>query len=58
VTQLYRHAQGRLDEIGEGVALDQLEARFAQSGHRFRELLVGLVTHESFRLVATKEVGP
>jgi hypothetical protein len=49
VTQLFRHANSRLDEEGEGPALDHLDTLFASSGYRFRELLVALVTHESFR---------
>ena len=57
VKQLFRHAQGRLDTSGERVAIDQLKDQFAEKGYRFRELLVSLVTHESFR-VAAKEVTP
>jgi uncharacterized protein DUF1592/uncharacterized protein DUF1588/uncharacterized protein DUF1595/uncharacterized protein DUF1585 len=52
VQQLYRHANGRLDAAGEAAALDQIDARFADGGYRFRELLVALVTHPSFRFLA------
>lgn len=58
VTQLFRHAQSRLDDSGEGPAIEQLDASFAASGYRFRELLVALVTHDSFRFVAPIEVTP
>ncbi|MEQ9321727.1 MAG: DUF1585 domain-containing protein, partial [Polyangiaceae bacterium] len=65
VTQLYRHAQGRLDAKQERAAIDQLEALFEQSGYRFGELLVALVTHDGFRYVgpenpdtASEEVSP
>ena len=57
VTQLYRHAQGRLDASEEAGAIDQLEARFEESGYRFNELLVGLVGHDSFRYVAAANTG-
>lgn len=49
VEQLYRHAQGRLQTDSEEVNIDQIDAEFAASGHRFRELLVHLVTHDSYR---------
>jgi hypothetical protein len=55
VTQLFRHAQGRLDEATEGAALRQLDEQFADSGYRFRELMVSLVAHDSFRFVAVPE---
>lgn len=59
VTQLYRHAQGRLDATEEEGALATLEALFDESGYRFGELLVALVTHDSFRYVApAEEVSP
>lgn len=51
VKQLFRHANARLETEGETVALDDLSARFADEDHRFSELLVQLVTHESFRYV-------
>jgi Protein of unknown function (DUF1592)/Protein of unknown function (DUF1588)/Protein of unknown function (DUF1595)/Protein of unknown function (DUF1585) len=57
VTQLYRHAQGRLDAEAEAGAIEQLDSQFASSGYRFRELLVALVTHEAFRYVALLEGG-
>ena len=57
VTQLYRHAQARLDEKGEKAALDELDASFAETGYDFRALLLSLVTHESFRTVRATEGG-
>lgn len=58
VKQVFRHTQSRLDGKGERVAIDELDALFADSGYRFRELLVALVTHESFRYVTAAEVTP
>ena len=58
VTQLYRHAQSRLDADGEEAAINDLDAVFADNGYRFRELLVALVTHESFRYLKATEVTP
>jgi hypothetical protein len=55
VTQLYRHAHGRLDDPDEKSALREISERFAQSSYRFRELLVAMVTHASFRVVAQPE---
>lgn len=55
VTQLYRHAHARLDDEAEAPAFADLDEAFADSGYRFRELLVALVSHESFRLVAAQE---
>jgi hypothetical protein len=58
VTQLFRHAQGRLDAESEAGALEDLEDAFAAADYRFRELLVLLVTHPSFRAVAKGQVSP
>lgn len=55
VKQLYRHANGRLDAPGEEAALARLESAFADSGYRFRDLLLALVTSEGFRVVAPQE---
>lgn len=60
VKQLFRHASGRLDNEEEAAALADLSARFADRGYRFRELIVELVAHESFRHVSEQteeEVG-
>lgn len=51
VKQLFRHTNGRLEADGEEPALEDLAARFEERGHRFSELLVELVRHESFRYV-------
>jgi hypothetical protein len=58
VTQLFRHAQSRLDAKSEQPALDELEEAFSGADYDFRELLLALVTHESFRTVKTPEVSP
>ncbi len=55
VKQLYRHASGRLDQPGDEAVLAQLAERFAQSGYRFRELLIALVQSEGFRTAAAGE---
>jgi hypothetical protein len=57
VTQLFRHAQGRLDTKGEKPAVDDLEARFAASGYSFKKLLIELVTHDGFRYVGEPKEG-
>lgn len=57
VTQLYRHAQARLDTTGEAPAIDELDASFAEAGYDFRALLLSLVTHESFRTLRASEEG-
>lgn len=58
VKQLFRHTNGRLEADGEEPALEDLAARFEERGHRFSELLVELVRHESFRYVTLQtEVG-
>jgi hypothetical protein len=57
VTQLFRHAQGRLDTKGEKAAIDDLDARFASAGYSFKKLLIELVTHEGFRYVGEPQEG-
>ena len=51
VKQLFRHTNGRLETDGEDPAIDDLAARFEARGHRFSELLVELIRHDSFRYV-------
>jgi hypothetical protein len=58
VTQLFRHAQGRLETEDEEAALDDLHERFAAEDHRFGALLVQLVTHDSFRFVTEQTEAP
>ncbi len=58
VTQLFRHAQARLDTKGETPAIDELEKAFAGADYDFRELLLALVTHASFRTLRAPEVTP
>jgi len=52
VRQLFRHAHGRLDTDADGGTLDVLSTGFADDDHRFRRLLVELVSHESFEVIA------
>jgi hypothetical protein len=56
VTQLYRHANGRLETVPEQPAIDDLDRRFADAEYRFRDLLIELISHDSFRFVAKEEV--
>ena len=49
VKQLYRHANGRLEEEGELRQIVELSDEFAASGYRFRDLLLALATSEGFR---------
>jgi len=55
VTQLFRHAQGRLDTPDEAPTIDDLDARFVAADHRFLDLLVELATHEGFRTALAQE---
>jgi hypothetical protein len=57
VTQLYRHANGRLDAPSEEAAIDALTEAFARSGYRLRDLFVELALSEGFRTVAREEVS-
>jgi hypothetical protein len=52
VRQVFRHAHGRVDNVDDRPAIDALEAAFIEGGHRFRPLLLALVTDESFRTFA------
>lgn len=54
-TQLFRHAQGRLELDRELDVIDDLDRRFAEDGYRFKELLMTLVSHEGFRTLAPEE---
>jgi len=55
VTQLYRHANGRLEEPQERPGLREIEEEFAAADYSFRELLLAFVTSEPFRTVADLE---
>jgi hypothetical protein len=57
VKQLYRHANGRLDDPGERKQLQDIDRRFAESGYRFQDLLLELATSEGFRSLQTPEVA-
>ncbi len=56
VTQLFRHAQGRLDTDDEEPTIDDLDARFAAADYRFLDLVVELATHDGFRTAMPQEV--
>ena len=58
VKQFYRYAHGRLDTKGEKLALEDLDTRFAGSNYDFRQLIIELVTHDSFRTVAEPKEIP
>jgi hypothetical protein len=55
--QLFRHANGRLERDGEETAIRQLARDFLAGGSRFLDLLLGLVTSESFRWAAPSDEG-
>jgi hypothetical protein len=57
VTQLFRHAQGRLETDAERDIIVDLDDRFADDDYRFKRLLRSLVTHEGFRTLAPAEEG-
>jgi hypothetical protein len=56
VTQLFRHAQGRLETGGEEPGIDDLAERFAGASYDFKTLVIELVTHDAFRFAAPTEV--
>ncbi|MEM6995612.1 MAG: DUF1588 domain-containing protein, partial [Myxococcota bacterium] len=55
VTQLFRHANGRLEDSGELPALVDIDDRFGDEGYRFGDLLVKLVTHDAFRTLGVAQ---
>ena len=57
VRQVFRHASARLDGEGDDPVIVNLTSQFADSGYRFRELLVALLKSEGFRF-AQGEVTP
>jgi hypothetical protein len=48
VKQLFRYAFGREETASDNRTIDDLVAKFRDSGYRFRELIVALVTSPSF----------
>ena len=48
VKQLFRYAFGRQETVNDQPVIDALLAKFRDSGFRFRELIVALVTSELF----------
>lgn len=57
VQQLYRHANGRLNDEGEAHILTELTEAFAQSGYRFQELMVALTLSRGFRTLSTERAA-
>lgn len=57
VKQVFRHASARIDVAGDDPVIESLTSQFADSGYRFRALLLSLVKSEGFR-TAQKEVTP
>jgi hypothetical protein len=57
VTQLLRHAHGRLETESEESIIEDLDARFEDEGYRFRALLLHVVSHDGFRHLAPAEGG-
>lgn len=57
LTQLFRHASGRLEQLSERPALDELAEGFEAEDYRFRGLLLALIRSEAFRTVA-EETSP
>jgi hypothetical protein len=49
--QWFRYALGRLETDADACSLAQIDAAFAASGYNLRELLLALVTSDSFRYV-------
>ena len=48
VKQLFRYAFGREETAADQPVIESLVAKFRDSGYRFRELIVALVTSEVF----------
>jgi hypothetical protein len=55
--QLYRHANGRVETLGERQTMLDLQADFAASGYRFQELIRVLALSEGFRTFAPTTDG-
>jgi hypothetical protein len=51
VSKMYANVLGRSANVLDGPALDGLATRFASGGNKFDEMLVDLVTSDSFRFV-------
>jgi hypothetical protein len=48
-TQWFRYASRRAETTADSCALDQIKARFAESGQDLRELVIAVATSEAFR---------
>ena len=57
VRQLFRHASGRLETLGEQPSLEAIHDRFEEGDFRFRALMLALVMSDGFRLVAPVDSG-
>jgi hypothetical protein len=58
VKQLFRYAMGRQETPDDQPVLDSLLAKFRDSGFRFRELVVALVTSETFVVGSARRAEP
>ncbi|MCB9528942.1 MAG: DUF1592 domain-containing protein [Myxococcales bacterium] len=56
--QYYRHANGRLDTLGERGVIDNIAAALAARGHTFEALVEALVVSDGFRTLAAAEEEP
>jgi hypothetical protein len=48
VRKAYRHAVGRIETMGDQPLIHELSERFAQSGYRFKDLILDIVSSEAF----------
>jgi hypothetical protein len=48
VKQMFRYALGRHETRNDQVVIDQILAKFRDSGFRFRELVIAIVTSDLF----------
>jgi hypothetical protein len=55
---LFRAATGHVELASEELPLREVDARFAASGHRLKQLLIELVASDAFRYGAREEVSP
>jgi hypothetical protein len=53
--RLYRHANGRLEERSESIAVRELTEAFVEGGHRLQTLMIALVLSDGFRTTGEVE---
>jgi len=56
VRQLYRYATGHVETKGELGRLQQLNAEFERSDHRFKDLMVDMVSSDLFRTIEAPSI--